>query len=92
MRWLLLFLLACGSANAQDAGAKCFANLCGMDTGCWCHESGKERRCWSQSDDCEVDRDCCASTRSCKSTPHLAETCGKRTSEARKKRDAAKGR
>ncbi len=59
-----------------------------MDSACWCHEAGKERRCWSQPDDCEVDRSCCADTHSCKSTPYASETCGKRTSDARKKRDA----
>ncbi len=67
---------------------KCFDNLCGMDSYCSCHEAGTERRCWSQPADCEVDRACCADTKSCKSTPFRGETCGQRTSDERKKRDA----
>ena len=91
MNALIGLLLFGGIAIAQDGSAPMrFANLCGWYTGCWCHEVGKERRCWTTPEDCEVDRSCCAETKSCKSTPYLAETCGKRTSEARKKRDAEK--
>jgi hypothetical protein len=94
MRHLIIGLLFVATAVAEERKTACFDNLCGDamygEQFCSCHESGSERRCWSTKADCEVDQACCASTKSCKSTPYATETCGKRTSDTRKKRDAKK--
>lgn len=58
---------------------------------CYCHDSGSNRRCWSQPDDCEVDARCCDVSRDGSAcSAQGTDRCSVATHNERVKRDKAK--
>lgn len=73
MKTLLVLAVLSGT---PDAGVPCFDNLCGMDSYCSCHPTGDkgQTRCYANTYQCELDRDCC-NRFVCKGSPRIGDKC-----------------